>query len=265
MLVFACFCPHPPLAIPSIGKENFKLLTASVNGMKKLGQKLVSSQPEIIIVISPHSTTKSKDPISSTAANFKGNFINFGDLSVKIERRGCPEIAEEVSRLTEKKIFFTNESEGTLDYGMSIPLFYLTENAGGIPILPITTADATNKKCFLIGKHLQKIFKKMNKRVAVVASGDLSHRLLENAPGGFSEKAKEFDYKVIDNLKNKNYEGIVNIDKKLQKEALTCGLASMAMIGGIMEKTPHEPQILSYEFPFGVGYLTVDMMSLKMN
>lgn len=261
MLISACYCPHPPLAIPSIGKENIVFLSATINALKKMGQKLNSLQPEIIVVISSHTNSESKIPISSKARVFKGNFINFGDLSIKIERHGQKEFALELAAATDGKILFKEEQEGIIDYGASVPLFYLTENLSGIPILPIATATTGVKKCFLIGKILQKFFKKSEKKIAVIASGDLSHRLTEQAPGGFSGKAKEFDYKVIEHLKNKNYQAITNIDKKTQKEALTCGLASLALIGGIMDKTENEVQILSYEFPFGVGYLTADLMS----
>jgi len=42
----------------------------------------------------------------------------------------------------------------------------------------------------------------------------LSHKLTKNAPEGFSPQAKEFDKKIIQNLKKKNLQSILDIDRK---------------------------------------------------
>jgi hypothetical protein len=34
--------------------------------------------------------------------------------------------------------------------------------------------------------------------------------------------------------------------------------ASILILLGILDEVKHEPQLLSYEYPFGVGYLTME-------
>ena len=76
-----------------------------------------------------------------------------------------------------------------------------------------------------------------------------------NAPAGFSPKAKEFDKKLIQQLKKKSLEGILNIESELIDEAGECGLRSILILMGVIKNMNYEFEVLSYEAPFGVGYL----------
>jgi MEMO1 family protein len=51
-LVFAAISPHPPLLIPSIGKEAIKKIQKTKEALEKLEEDLYLSRPEIIIIIS---------------------------------------------------------------------------------------------------------------------------------------------------------------------------------------------------------------------
>jgi len=50
------------------------------------------------------------------------------------------------------------------------------------------------------------------------------------------------------------------MNEKLISDAGECGLKSIAILLGILEGIKYEPQILSYEGPFGVGYLTAEFI-----
>jgi len=54
MLTFAAITPHPPILIPSIGKENTKRIQKTSEAMEELEKKLHAAKPDTIIVISPH-------------------------------------------------------------------------------------------------------------------------------------------------------------------------------------------------------------------
>ena len=49
---------------------------------------------------------------------------------------------------------------------------------------------------FEFGKLLKKEIINCRKKIAVISSGDLSHRLTRNAPAGYSSKGKKFDKKI---------------------------------------------------------------------
>ncbi|MBI4779275.1 MEMO1 family protein, partial [Candidatus Falkowbacteria bacterium] len=111
------------------------------------------------------------------------------------------------------------------------------------------------------GKMIKSKLLNSNVRVAVIASGDLSHRLSKNAPAGYSPKGKKFDKKLIDNLLEKQTNEIIKLKPELIAEAGECGLKSIVILLGILDGMKYEPRLLSYESPFGVGYLT---MSFKL-
>jgi len=48
------------------------------------------------------------------------------------------------------------------------------------------------------------------------------------------------------------------LDERLADEAQECGWKSLAILLGAMDNLNAQPLILSYEFPFGVGYLCVN-------
>ncbi|MBU1131286.1 AmmeMemoRadiSam system protein A, partial [Patescibacteria group bacterium] len=76
---------------------------------------------------------------------------------------------------------------------------------------------------------------------------------------GFSSKGKEFDKKIIDLLKNKKHQEILTLDEELIKDAAECGYRSILILLGIFDKLNYQTDMLSYECPFGVGYLVANL------
>ena len=62
-----------------------------------------------------------------------------------------------------------------------------------------------------------------NKRVAVIASGDLSHALSTDAPAGFNPAGAEFNAKIQELLSSRNTTGLLNLDPTLVQNASECG------------------------------------------
>jgi MEMO1 family protein len=91
--------------------------------------------------------------------------------------------------------------------------------------------------------------------IVLVASGDLSHRLTAEAPSGYSPKGKEFDKFLINHLENNEVGEIINLDSSLVEEAGECGLRSIIILLGALSFSKYKFEKLSYEGPFGVGYL----------
>ncbi len=135
---------------------------------------------------------------------------------------------------------------------------FQTSNSAVLPFL--TTFDSP-KQHFLWGKELaSKIPQKL--RWAWIASGDMSHRLKEDGPYGFHPSGPKFDQKFIELLKDKDISGILDLDSRLVEEAGECGLRSFCMLLGAIEESQSAwtPKILSYEGPFGVGYLVARLV-----
>lgn len=149
------------------------------------------------------------------------------------------------------------------DWGFNVPLFFLASGFKG-KIKNYLIGPENPDYYFSKGKEMGQglVLDKTNKKVALIASGDLSHRLKEDGPYGFNPEGPEFDKKLVESFKKKDIETILRLDE-LYPEAAECGLRSFAFFLGILEgsKTKYSPKILSYEGPFGVGYLVAGFNS----
>jgi len=147
------------------------------------------------------------------------------------------------------------------DWGFNVPLFFLAKDFEG-EIKTVLIGIESPQFYFEEGKKLyQKVCggQTSAKKLAVIASGDLSHCLKEEGPYGFHPDGPKFDKALIEALKKKDIEKILKLDDKYP-EAGECGLRSFCFLLGILEASglDWQPEILSYEGPFGVGYLVAN-------
>ena len=147
------------------------------------------------------------------------------------------------------------------DWGFNVPLHFLIKNHNSYKVKPYLTDLESPQVHFERGQTIIKNLPKET-RVAWIASGDMSHRLKEDGPYGFDPSGPKFDEQFIKLLKIKDIQGILNLPERLVQEAGECGLRSFCMLLGALEasKVQWQPEILSYEGPFGVGYLVARLV-----
>jgi len=146
------------------------------------------------------------------------------------------------------------------DWGFNVPLFFLAKDFKG-KIETFLIGTESPQFYFEEGKRLYDLkIKNLKLKIALVASGDMSHCLKEDGPYGFNPNGPKFDKELIESLKKKDIENILKLDEKYP-QAGECGLRSFCFILGILEGSGinWQPEILSYEGPFGVGYLVADL------
>lgn len=257
-LVFAAITPHPPILIPAIGKENASQLFATADAFRKLEEIIYVSKVETILIISPHGLVQSDSFSMNLTPEFNADFSEFGDLATKFTVKGDVGLAHRIRENLETKAALQLISQPKLDYGSAIPLFLLAQKLPQIKIIPLYYSGADLESHFIFGQLLKRELIFARNRIAVIASGDLSHRLTKNAPAGYSPKAAKFDQKLIDLLQKNQAEEILRLNNQQILDACECGLKSIAILLGILDGIKHEPQKLSYEAPFGVGYLVMN-------
>lgn len=256
-LIFSAFVPHSPLLIPAIGKEHRTKLEATIKAYDKLATDLVKTNPETIIIISPHSLIQKTAFSLNLCPTYKTNLSEFGDLVTKKEWLGDLILAQTLKDNLAKKIPLSLISQPELDYGAVIPLILLTENLNQIKIIPLSYAGLGWEKHFVFGERLRREILASQKRIAVIASGDLSHCLTKDAPIGCRPAGKKFDKKFLALLNEGKFKKLAEIDPSLAAEAGECGLKSALILGGILNGSTIKPKLLSYQYPFGVGYAVI--------
>lgn len=258
MLVFAAITPHPPILIPTIGQDSLEQIKKTKEAMENLGQEIYAARPDTVIVISPHGELMSEAFTINTAPQFKASFKKFGDLETQLECQGDAALAYQIKEALETKVQLQMIAEAELDHGTSVPLFYLLTHLPQTKVIILGYSGMDLKAHWNFGKMLMEVIHNTNKRVAVIASGDLSHALTKDAPAGYVPEGKKFDKELIDFLNNKNTDKIINFDVHLVEAAAECGLKSILILLGILGEQNYSPKQLSYQGPFGVGYLVME-------
>lgn len=255
MIVFSAFVPHPPISIPEVGKENLDRLSDTIKAYQTLEHEIYAAKPDTIILISSHAEQREEAFAVNQAPNFKVNFKKFGDLVTNLEFKNDIGFGYQVKELCEDYFPVMMTAQEELDYGSGVPLFHLTKHLPGIKVVSLSYTNLSPEDHFKFGQIVRKQINLAGKRVALIASGDLSHKLHKDSPAGYSDRAQEFDQKIIKALNDKKADDIIHLDPELVKEAGECGHRSLLILLGVIEKLNYEPKQLSYQSPFGIGYL----------
>lgn len=266
MLKFASICPHPPIMIPSIGKNHLAEIKSTIRAMNELGNRVKEEEISTIVIISPHGPVQMDAMSINGSEIMKGNFLQFGDdTSMKIENN--LDLVGNIKKISEIKNI-TTEIVGDdipLDHGIMVPLYFLKKHNPNIKIVSIAFSYLDFEKHFEFGEAIYEATETINENIAFVASGDLSHRLNLEAPSGYSPKGKEFDELLIKYLENNEVSEIMNLNSELVEDAGECGLRSIIILLGTLSSLEYTFQKMSYKGPFGVGYLIGEFKLLKNN
>jgi aromatic ring-opening dioxygenase LigB subunit len=141
-----------------------------------------------------------------------------------------------------------------LDHALMVPLYYLRASGIDCPVVAFSISLQSHRIHYQMGQALQRATRSSGRRLVLVASGDLSHRLSPLGPAGFDPQGAVFDGTIVESLRSGCTEDVIGLDDTLIQHAGECGLRPLAfMLGALAGRTEHS-EVLSYEGPFGVGY-----------
>ena len=254
--IWAALMPHPPVIVPEVGKGRENEAAVTLNGVRKLVEALKSEpEPECILMLSPHQPYASGALYVNSAPTSRGSLARFGAPQVSFEITHDPESLRDLTgHLKNHGIpaAFSEMADITPDHGSIVPLYFLSRCFKGGKLPPVILASPiglTPERAFAMGKALAAY--QPSKKWALLASGDLSHRLTPDAPAGYNPEGKVFDAAIVAALKAGSPDGLLSLSHRTLDGAGECGLRSvLAMLG--LGDSPAE--VFSYEGPFGVGY-----------
>lgn len=257
MIVFAAFTPHTPLLLPTVGKNARRKLKLTVSAMERLADKLRAATPDTIVTISAHATQHEEAFSANLHDAYRVDLREFGDLATT--RAFSPNLGliDAIQRATRQEgIGFTLNSDALLDYGSSVPLVVLVPTQTTAPrIAPVSYSGLGPKEHLAFGRTLKNVFANRPERIAIIASGDLAHCLSSDAPAGFRPEGSVFDEAVCQAVRQGSATQLLTLDPGIVERSAECGYKPLLTLFGILEHVHVVPELLSYEAPFGVGYL----------
>jgi len=258
--VFGIIAPHPPIMVPEVGGARAEVTAQSAASMDMAAELLSRYNPDTVVLMSPHAPAASDAFIVETASEVEGDLGQFGASEVHLAYRGDPELAFELIEGLEKRgIPVVDRADapslhsGHLDHAVLVPMSFLDPD-GRWPLLVLSLSWLPYSAHREYGQELAAAAERLGRKIAFIASGDCSHRLTRDAPAGYDALGAEFDRTLVQLIGESDFEGLSGIDPELIERAGECGLRSFIAMGGVA--AGGSARILSYEGPWGVGYLT---------
>lgn len=263
-LVFSGIAPHPPIMVPEVGREAISEVRQSIAAMEELTKRVIANNAQTVVLISPHAPLDPYAFVAYQDQELRGDFANFRapkvQLSAPLDQELLDAIAE---RAADENYAIVGISNRSLDHGSAVPLYFLQTYGWTGRVVALGYSFLSNDDHVRFGSCIGKAIRDLGRPVALIASGDLSHRLKPDAPAGYNPTAYIFDDEIVDALRSNNPERIVQINHNLRELAGECGYRSMLIAIGATRELPLECDVLSYEAPFGVGYMVAQLTSKR--
>src|SRR5829696_1025495 len=259
-LVFSGIAPHPPIMVPEVGRESIAGVVNSIDAMAELTKRLIDSGAESVILISPHAPLEVDSFVAYEGPQVSGDFSRFNAPNTHFTMQVNEELLAAIKEAAASENYEVNSlPEQALDHGIAVPLYFLLRNGWQGRVVTLGYSFLSNEDHLRFGACIRNAVEKVGRRIAFIASGDLSHRLQSGAPAGYNPEAHVFDDQVVNALRSNAPQKIVGIDHNLRRLAGECGYRSMLVAIGASSDLPWSCEVLNYEAPFGVGYLVAQL------
>lgn len=253
----AIITPHPPVLLPEVGGGREREIAATDRAMRTAAETVAAWQPDVIIVSSPHTILYRDYFHIAPGDGAVGDMSRFGAPEVRIQASYDTLLREEIIRRAEAEGLHAGtlgQRDSELDHGVLIPLYYLRKAGVRCPIVRMGLSGFSPLDHYRLGKCVQDAVNALGRRAVFLASGDLSHKLKADGPYGYAPEGPQFDDAVTRTMASGDFLEFLTIDPALCERAAECGLRSFQMMAGALDGLAVEPQLLSHEGTFGVGY-----------
>lgn len=255
--IWAAFMPHPPIMVPAVGRGREKEAATTIKGLAELQNRLSArinnGRPELLLILSPHQPYAPGAFFLNRAKSFKGSLARFGapEISFQLQSSGSLEAFGRHLAAEGLPLKTAEASDLSPDHGTIVPLHFLSRAFGDPPQVIIGNPAGLNPHDALrLGRALASWGGEEER--ALLASGDLSHRLKPDGPYGFNAEGPVFDHDVMDAFKNNSPDELIaGWPPPRLEEAGECGFRSALAMMGLIGRPA---ETLSHEGPFGVGY-----------
>ena len=254
-IVFAGLMPHAPILVPSVGKENLARVDHTVRAMTEIARRALAAQPDTVLLISPHSPRRPGAFGIWLTPRLRGTFEQFGSAEDRVDLPLDRAAAERLElEAAQRGLRTWRIGGGELDHGATVPLSYLAVAGWQGPTVVVSLHEPGEGGLDELGAAIAATAQGLHRRLAVIASGDMSHRLTQSAPCGFHPNGSRFDEAFIARLRSGARDAILRIDPALvdmaAEDVVDSTRVALSAVGGAADGRA----VVSYEGPFGVGY-----------
>ena len=261
---------HAPIVLPQIAGEEAGRCELTTQAMHEAARALLLHEPDVIVLVSPHAPRARARWGISHEETLSGSFARFGHGELTLSFRGAPTPARALAAAAEAEQLSTLALPAqALDHGALVPLYFLREASRYLQVrheasterfvprillvaLPYPSLSTQHEVSF--GAAVRSAARALGERWAVLASGDMSHRLTPDAPGGYEPRARDFDRSFVELVQRGDLRAAITLPPELVECAGEDCVQSTAVAAGAVRFAADGAHTFAYEGPFGVGY-----------
>ncbi|MDE6212344.1 MAG: AmmeMemoRadiSam system protein A [Lachnospiraceae bacterium] len=256
-IIFTCMLPHPPLIVPAIGKGEERKIQKTIDAYHETARRIAACRPETIILISPHQIMYADYFHISPGESADGDFGQFRAPEEQMTVSYDTAFVEKLCALAAEKDLpagTLGEHDRKLDHGTMVPLYFVNQYWTDYQLVRVGLSGLPLISHYELGQCIQETANALNRKVVIIASGDLSHRLKEDGPYGYREEGPAYDARIMDVMGRGDFGELMEFPEDFCEKAGECGHRSFTIMAGALDKRKVTAEKLSYEGPFGVGY-----------
>ena len=257
MIVKAIMVPHPPIALPEVGRGEETKISATTEAYQKACEEIGDAAPDTVIVLSPHAVMYRDYFNVSSGKKAYGDMGRFRAGSLRFEK----EYDEEFTEALNERLFEEGFPGGTeydrdkeLDHGTMVPLYFLDKEYTDYKLVRIGLSGLPLPMHYQLGMYIAETAEKLGRRIAVIGSGDLAHCQKEDGPYGYKPEGPAYDEKIMETMGKAEFGELFSYAPDFLDKAMECGHRAFVIMAGILDGLAVTPHVLSHEATFGVGY-----------
>jgi 2,3-dihydroxyphenylpropionate 1,2-dioxygenase len=262
-IVSAFATVHAPQLFDRPPSEDPKQLDADIAAMRQIGRELEESKPDAIIVIgSDHLETFFLSSVP-TFAILSGEFSHAEFAGRRYEMPIHQGLAEDLlDKLMSAGFDLGYSQDAVLGHAFAAVYEWVIEKRP-IPVVPIFVNAylpplPTAKRCAELGKAIAKVIAARPEKVAIVASGGMSH-----FPGTwkYPKPDFDFDYWAISQMEKGNHQSLINLTNEQLDEVGNTEMLSWMIMFGAIGNQPGE--LVTYQPTWHHGHAVMRFLPLK--
>ncbi|PYT19028.1 MAG: hypothetical protein DMG59_01890, partial [Acidobacteria bacterium] len=262
-IVAAMATVHAPQLFTRPPGEDPAQLDADIAAMRELGRTLDETKPDVVIVLgSDHLETffLSSVPTFAIVAGERSHAVFAGrEYSLPVHLALAEDLLDKLVRAGFDMAY---SQDAVLGHAYAAVYEWVLEGRN-IPVVPVFINTylpplPCARRCHALGCAIANVIAHRAERVAVVASGGMSHY-----PGTwkYSQPAYDFDYWAIAQMERGNYDALLNLTvEQLDEVGNTEMLTWMALFGAIGNQ-PGE--LLTYQPTWHHGHAVMRFLPLR--
>ena len=258
MSVIAAFMvPHPPMIVPEVGKGSEEQILETTLAYERVADEVARLRPDTLVITSPHSVMYADYFHISPGSGAKGSFKQFRAPEVRFSEQYDTEFVKRLSETAEAaglQAGTLGERDASLDHGVTVPLFFIRKKYSGGKLVRIGLSGLPLTEHYRLGQLIARTADELSRRVVIIASGDLSHKLQTYGPYGFAEEGPEYDRRIMDVMGRAAFGELFDFNEAFLDRAAECGHRSFVIMAGVFDGLRVKAQALSHQDVTGVGY-----------